>query len=288
MSRRQTKPDGIYNGCCLLGMKKLADDSVDIAVTSPPYDDLRAYGEQSAWNHDFFKKVAAEMARVLKPGGVIVWNVNDQVVQGGKTGSSFRQALFFMDECGLRLHDTMIYKKTGVAFASGPHSVRYTQKFEFVFVLSKGKPKTINLLQDKPNKWAGAQSWGAASARTHAGDIKKSAEKTKRVREFGVRDNIWEIKNSGGFGQKDKSAYKHPATMPEELARGHILSWSAAGDIVLDPFLGSGTTALVAKQEGRRYVGFEINAEYFALAEKRIRAARRRKDLFSSPEKNAV
>ncbi len=268
------QPDKIYNSCCLRGMGRMTDAAVDLVVTSPPYDDLREYRKNSAWNYEFFKKVAAELARVLKPGGVIVWNVNDQVVNGGKTGSSFRQALFFMDECGLRLHDTMIYEKTGVAFASGARSVRYTQKFEFVFILSKGKPKAIHLIRDKPNKWAGARSWGNASARTPDSEIRKTAAKTKPVREFGVRNNIWTIKNSGGFGQKDKSAYKHPATMPEELAHGHILSWSDPGDVVLDPFLGSGTTARIAKEENRRYIGFEIDSEYFELAGRTIKNAR--------------
>ena len=243
-------------------------DSVDLVVTSPPYDDLRDYHNNKAWNYGFFTKVAGALARVLKSGGVIVWNVADQTIKGRKTGSSFRQALFFMEQCELHLHDTMIYAKTGVAFPSGPHSVRYTQKFEYVFILSKGKPKTINLIQDKPNKWAGVSSWGKASARKKNGDIQKSATKTKKVKPFGVRDNIWLIKNSGGFGQKNKSAYKHPATMPEALARGHIVSWSKPGDVVLDPFMGSGTTARVAKEQGRDYVGFEIDAEYAALAEK--------------------
>lgn len=257
-----------HNSCCLLGMQGMPSDSVDLVVTSPPYDDLRDYHNNNAWNHDFFTKVAKEMSRVLKRGGVVVWNVADQTIKGRKTGSSFRQALFFMEECGLQLHDTMIYAKTGVAFPSGVRSVRYTQKFEFVFVLSKGRPKTINLIQDKPNKWAGARSWGKASARKKNGDIQKSATKTKQVKPFGVRDNIWLIKNSGGFGQKTKAAYQHPATMPEALARGHIISWSNPEDVVLDPFMGSGTTARVAKEQGRNYVGFEIDAEYAALAEK--------------------
>ena len=245
-------------------------ESIDLVVTSPPYDDLREYHNNSAWNFGFFQKVAQELGRILKPGGVIVWNVNDQTINGSKTGSSFRQALYFMDNCGLRLHDTMIYEKTGVAFASGPHSVRYTQKFEYVFILSKGRPKSICLIQDKPNKWAGERSWGVASARKVNGNIQKSAHKTKCVRKFGVRNNIWTIKNSGGFGQKNKNAYGHPATMPEDLADGHIRSWSKVGDVVFDPFLGSGTTARVAKKLERRYIGFEIDETYYSIAEKTI------------------
>lgn len=259
-----------HNENCITGMNSLPPESIDLCVTSPPYDDLRTYNDSSKWDFAVFKEVAQALTRVLKPGGVIMWNVGDATIKGGESGSSFRQCLYFMEECGLRLHDTMIYEKTGIAFASGPHSVRYSQAFEYCFILSKGKPKTVNILMDKPNAWAGHTSWGEARARNKDGTQTKPGGKTKEIREFGARTNIWRIKNSGGFGQKDKSAYKHPATMPEELARGHILTWSNPGDIILDPFLGSGTTALVAKQEDRNFIGFEIDPEYFSLAQNRL------------------
>lgn len=274
--KRKPGINTIRNSCCVSGMRKLEDECVDLVVTSPPYDDLREYHNNNAWNYDFFMEVAKELSRILKPGGVIVWNVNDQVLKGRKTCSSFRQALFFSEQCGLWLHDTMIYAKTGVSFAAGDHSTRYTQKFEFVFVLSKGRPKSIHLLRDKPNKWAGHSSWGKASARKTDGTIVKSNSRTKKVRDFGVRDNIWLIKNSGGFGQKSKTAYKHPATMPEELARGHILSWSKKGDLVFDPFIGSGTTARMALETGRKYLGFEIDAEYATIAQRMLAQAKRK------------
>ena len=263
--------NSIHNICCLSGLKKMDDNQIDLVVTSPPYDDMREYHNNSKWSYNLFCKIAVEMTRVLKPGGVIVWNVNDQVVDGSETGSSFRQALFFKDKCGLNIHDTMIYEKTGVAFASGVKSVRYTQKFEYVFILSKGRPKSINLICDKPNKWSGHSSWGNVSSRGVDGEIKKFDKKTKVIRPLGVRNNIWLIKNSGGFGQKNKDAYKHPATMPEELARDHIISWSNSGDLVFDPFLGSGTTACAAKLLNRNYLGFEIDKEYFLLAKNMIK-----------------
>lgn len=263
--------DGIYNECCVAGMKKMRAKSVDLVVTSPPYDDLREYHNNNAWNFEFFKQVASEIERVLKPGGVIVWNVNDQTIRGKETLSSFRQALYFNDALNLGMHDTMIYQKTGVAFASGAKSVRYTAKFEYVFVISKGRPKTVNLIMDKKNKYAGHKSWGNAAARLKNGDIKKSDSKTKQVKEFGVRDNIWIVKNSGGFGQSDKDAYVHPATMPEALARDHIISWSKKGDTVLDPFLGAGTTARMALEQDRHYIGFEIDREYYKIAAKLLK-----------------
>ena len=249
-------------------------ESVDLCITSPPYDDLRTYNDSSKWDFNVFKDVAAGLARVLKPGGIIMWNVNDATVKGSETGSSFRQCLHFMDAHGMRLHDTMIYEKTGTAFASGPKSVRYTQIFEYCFILSKGKPKTINLIQDKKNAWAGYTSFGNAKTRRKDGSMHDPGRKSKEIREYGVRTNIWKIKNSGGFGQSSKTAYKHPATMPEELARGHIITWSDKNDVVLDPFMGSGTTAQVCIEEGRQFIGFEIDETYCNMARERAKISK--------------
>ena len=250
---------------CVDGMQLMDAESVDLCITSPPYDDLRTYNDSSKWDFNVFKDVAAGLARVLKPGGVIMWNVNDATVKGSETGSSFRQCLHFMDAHGFRLHDTMIYEKTGTAFASGPKSVRYTQIFEYCFILSKGKPKTTNLIQDKKNKWAGYTSFGNAVTRKKDGTFNDPGKKSNPIREYGVRTNIWKIKNSGGFGQSSKASYKHPATMPEELARGHIQTWSNKGDLIIDPFMGAGTTAQMCIEEGRNFVGFEIDPTYHEM-----------------------
>ena len=255
---------------CIDGMQLMDEESVDLVITSPPYDDLRTYNDSSKWDHEVFKSVADNLTRVLKTGGVIMWNVNDATVKGSETGSSFRQCLYFMDQCGLRLHDTMIYEKTGTAFASGPKSVRYTQIFEYCFILSKGKPKTINLIQDKKNAWAGYTSFGNAKTRKQDGTMHDPGKKSKVIREYGVRTNIWKIKNSGGFGQSSKASYKHPATMPEELARGHVLTWSDKNDLILDPFMGAGTTAQVCLEENRNFIGFEIDETYHQMCVDRV------------------
>ena len=262
----------VYLSNCVSGMQQMDPESVDLCVTSPPYDDLRTYNDSSKWDFNVFKDVAHTLTRVLKPGGVIMWNVGDSTINGSETGSSFRQALYFMDECKLRLHDTMIYEKTGSAYCSGPKSVRYTQIFEYCFILSKDKPKTVNLIQDKPNKWAGITSWGNAKTRKKNGDMHDPGRKSNPIREFGVRTNIWRIKNSGGFGQSSKESYKHPATMPEELAKDHILTWSNPGDLIIDPFMGSGTTAAMAIETERNYIGFEIDEIYFNLCQSRLQS----------------
>ena len=255
----------VYNESCITGMQKLDDDCIDLVVTSPPYDNLRTYNDSSSWNFNIFTEVAHELIRVLKPGGVIMWNVGDAVVDGSETGSSFRQALYFKDS-GLNLHDTMIYQKPSAAYPASHKSNRYSQVFEYCFVLSKGKPKTSNLIRDKKNNWAGSQNFGTASSRQKDGSLKKGG--TITVAPYGIRDNIWRIVNTHGFAQSDKDVYQHPATMPEELARGHIITWSNPGDVVLDPFMGSGTTARMAFREGRNWIGFEIDPEYYSLCVK--------------------
>ena len=87
--------------------------------------------------------------------------------------------------------------------------------------------------------------------------------------------NVWRYATGGGTTTKDKDAFAHPALMPEKLARDLILSFSVPYDVVLDPFMGAGTTAKMALQNGRHWLGFEIDAEYAAIAYQRLRNAER-------------
>jgi DNA modification methylase len=121
----------IYNENCLETMAKMPDNFIDLTVTSPPYDDLRTY---NGYCFDF-ENVAKQLFRVTKIGGVLVWVVNDKTQKGSETGTSFRQALFFMD-CGFRLHDTMIWEKKN-PIPNDPRQNRYIQATEYMFVFSK-------------------------------------------------------------------------------------------------------------------------------------------------------
>lgn len=253
------------------GLRKLIpDESIDLTVTSPPYDNLRTY---NGFSFDF-EALAHELYRVTKPGGVVVWVVGDATINGSETGTSFRQALYFKDEVGFNLHDTMIYLKNSCPF---PEVNRYYPSFEYMFVLSKGKPKTVNLIQDKPNKHAGVKITG--TQRNSDGKLQQVSavrNKTNRtVKPFGVRRNVWEYNVGKWSVTKDTVAYKHPAIFPEKLAEDHIISWSNPGDVVLDPFMGSGTTAKMAKLNGRHYIGFEISHEYVDIAEERLKGIKK-------------
>jgi len=255
----------IYQMDCLDGLRQLEDKSVDLVVTSPPYDDLRDY---KGYSFDF-ENIARELFRVLKEGGVIVWVVNDATKDGSESGTSFRQALFFK-EVGFNLYDTMIYKKRGLRF---PDSSRYYQSFEYMFVFSKGKPKTINLLEDRENIYKGSKVARKTQDRNKDGELRPNSafriDKERVVKDFGVRFNIWEY-SMGGNVSKDSFAFKHPAIFPEELARDHILSWSNEEDLVIDPFAGSGTTLKMAKQNNRKFIGFEISEDYVKICLKRL------------------
>ena len=243
--------------------------SYDLVVTSPPYDNLRTYNNDDEWCWETFTQVARPLARNLKDGGVVMWNVNDATIKGSETGSSFRQALFFMDECGLRLHDTMIYHKVFCPFPSGKNSKRYSPHFEFMFVFSKGAPKTTNLIADKKNKWGGTPlSWGKPTNRQVDGTLTETAgRKEKLVNEFGVRQNVWTFPVPN---LQDHYTKEHPATMPYEMAKDHILTWSNEGDVVLDPFMGAGTTGIAARETNRKFVGIEINPDFYDLAVSRV------------------
>jgi site-specific DNA-methyltransferase (adenine-specific) len=230
------------------------NESIDLVVTSPPYDNLRTYNGFS-FN---FESIAKELARVLKPGGVIVWVVSDATIQGSETGTSFKQALFFK-ELGLNLHDTMIWEKTGRL----PTQDRYYALFEYMFIFSKGKPKSMNFICDHKN---------ANSGQVRQKD--NTINRGKRIagngvfvtKEFSRRPNIWKIHNPA-----NKSG--HPAIFPEQLALDHIATWSEQGDLVYDPFAGSGTTGLAATKLNRLFIGSEISQEYADIANARIRNA---------------
>ena len=192
------------------------------------------------------------------------WIVGDATLDGSETGTSFRQMLGFMD-VGFGLHDTMIYHKNG---ASYPSQIRYYQVFEYMFILSKGRPKTVNLLRDRRNNWRG--SWGKRTSRDREGRL-RLGDKVPWS-EYGVRYNVWYVYTGAGFSTKDRIAFEHPAIFPETLARDHIRSWSSKGDLVLDPMCGSGTTCKMALLYDRHFIGIDISPEYCEIANRRLSA----------------
>lgn len=247
----------IYNENCLKTMAKMPDNFIDLTVTSPPYDNLRTYNGYSFP----FEDIAKELFRITKDGGVIVWVVGDSTIKGSESLTSFKQAIYFVEICGFNLHDTMIYHKDSFAF---PCANRYYQTVEYMFVFSKGKPKTTNLIQVKTTHLNNSTS----TKRQADGTLEKVKYKTGK--ETRARENIWKYGVGNGKSTTDKIAFKHPATFPEDLAKDHIYTWSNEGDLVYDCFGGSGTTAKMAHKLKRNWLLSEISSEYVQIAEKRI------------------
>ena len=245
-------------------MAKIPDCFVDLVVTSPPYDDLRTYNGYSFP----FEEIAKELFRIVKDGGVIVWVIGDATKNGSESGTSFRQALFFK-EIGFNIHDTMIYKKKRIVPLT--HN-RYEQSFEYMFVFSKGKPKTFNPIM-VDCIYAGTETWGNPSFHKTASSGLVKVEK-KKINDKKQKENLWEYLNA-----KDKN-FKHPAPFPEELASDHIISWSKENDLVYDPFMGSGTTAKMAILNNRNWIGSEISTEYCEIINKRLKIILQQQKLF--------
>ena len=262
--------DYIEQGDCLELMKGILNNSIDLTVTSPPYDNLRSYnGNISQWSFEKFQDIAKQLYRVTKDGGVVVWVVNDATIKGSETGTSFKQALYFK-EIGFNIHDTMIYDKGNCPF---PDKTRYYQVFEYMFIFTKGKIKTFNPICDRKNR-CGGEKIQSTTSRQQDGSLKKTSAELNNtgriIKEYGFRFNIWSISPGKNKSTQDTYAFEHPAIFPEQLAQDHILSWSNPGDIVLDPFLGSGTTAKMAVLNDRRYIGFELDPQYYDIACKRL------------------
>lgn len=258
----------IYQGDALETLKTFPDKCIDLTVTSPPYDNLRKYNGFE-WD---FENIARELFRITKDGGVVVWVVGDATIKGSETGSSFKQALFFM-ECGFNLHDTMIWKKTNPIPLT--HN-RFEQSFEYMFVFSKGSPKTFNPIKI-PCVTKG-QMRKRKNSNKEEGSAVRNRDEVTITKNKKIKGNVWEIPVSN-------TKFNHPAIFPEQLAQDHILTWSNPGDVILDPFLGSGTTCVVAKKLGRNYIGIELNEEYVEMAERRISKVYYQERMF---EENAI
>ena len=248
----------LHHGRSEILMAGVPDESIDFTITSCPYDDMdllynpipsgtRDY-EGYVWN---FKEIANQLWRITKPGGVVVWNVWNPTIDGKESMASTLQKLYFFT-LGFRVHATMYYKVVG----SGAKGSKYTynKTLEYVFVFSKGRPKSINLIRDKRNLYAGEKTTGE---RLKA-DGSKKKNKSRVINQYSKRDDVWEVQNA--------TFDDHPAPMPPELARGHIMSWTSLGDIVFDPFVGRGTSAIEAYQLGRDYLGFDCSKTYINRA----------------------
>ncbi len=253
---------------CVEGMKMLSDDCIDLTVTSPPYGKMRDYGGQD-FTYETFQAIARELFRITKPGGIVVWVVRDQIVRRkGATGESARQWLYFQ-EVGFRLHDMIPMERLGQRW---PGRNRYGQSLEFAFVVSKGRPDFVDLIRDQENLHVGRIKVFTRRAENGEAQV---AGKPQAVNRLGVRGPVWKYKVGRNSTTKDKEALRvHPALMPEDMAKDHIVSWSRPGELVFDPMAGAATTCKLALLNIRHYLGFEVHPPDHMVAMRRLKEAK--------------
>lgn len=250
----------IFNTDCVVGLRTLEADSVAMTCTSPPYDNQRDY-RGVTWN---FEQVATELWRVTMPGGVIAWNVQNQIEDGGETGTAEYQKLFFKS-LGFKLYNTIIVDQPSQRANTG--CFRYGTAPIYVHVLSKGSVRVWNPIKDKFNRWAGQEN--RRSSRRRDGTLMPNIHTGKYTKLMGTRGLIWRYP---GRATRDPGVMQaaHGAVMPELLAYDLIRSWTNRHDLVLDPFMGLGTTAKMAAIQGRYYVGFEAVEEFYRISQDRL------------------
>jgi len=316
--------DEIVSMDCVEGMKKLPDNSIDMVLTSPPYDAVRKY---NGFTYDLHA-AGEQIKRVLKNGGVAVMVIQDQTKNFGKSLTSFKTIIDWCDNIGFKLFETIIYRKNGTEGAWWKN--RFRIDHEYIPIFLKGeRPLYFNKEHLKiPSKHGGKIMSGFASRKTD-GTTQESVRKAinalkcrgtiwyydenqhepnlenrlietlKMIDDFqsntngnvvdkkeflemlaimkkNLIDSIDMVSDSGTIwnylmaGDKSPIKRKHPAHFPDKIPLDFIPTFCPEGGIVLDPFIGSGTTAYIAKKLNRHFVGFDISEEYCSVAKERL------------------
>ncbi len=246
---------------CVDGMRLLPAEVIPLTVTSPPYDNIRIW--PFPWTT--FQAVAQELYRVTVPGGIVSWVVQDQHHEWSESGTSFRQALHFM-EIGFKLYTTVAVERNGCRPGYRP---RYWPPLEYVFVLSKGKPGFFDLIRDRATTTK-SRPIKQMTLRKRDGSV-RTERKPAIVPAFAARTTIWRYTMGYGHTTTDNEVYEqHPALMSEALAQDLIRSFSKTGDLVFDPMAGLGTTCKMAMLNNRPFLGFEQDHKYCLDARKRL------------------
>ena len=260
----------IILGDCLDVLKKIEDNSIDLIVTSPPYSDQRGstYGGIKPEKYvGWFAPIAAQLLRTLKPTGTFILNIKEKV-SDGERHTYVLELIMEMRKQGWLWTEEFIWHKKNCFPGKWPN--RFRDSWERL--LQFNKQKNFNMYQDEVRVPMG--DWTKTR-------LKNLSETDKR------RDNS---KVGSGFGKNvsnwvgrdlayptnvlhmatESSNKKHSAAFPKELPSWFIKLFTKPGDVVLDPFLGSGTTSVVAKGLGRNSIGIEILKEYYDIAKTNI------------------
>ena len=249
-------------GDCVARLSEVSAGYFDMALFSPPYDDVRDYDGS---DRPDFLQLGEQLHRTVKDGGVCAVVIADGTVDRAKTLTTFSLAVDWCRELGWRLFESVIFSKHGRP--GSWWTKRFRVDHEHILIFFKGVD--VNHFDKShlvvPSKHVGRKRMG--TERLTNGQLRRMD--LSFVRETKCRGTIWHYATSNSEGNKVK--VKHPATFPDLLAQDLLLCFTKPGDIVVDPFVGSGTTCVAAAMNNRRYVGIDVCQEYCDIADVRLR-----------------
>jgi len=274
-------------GDCEEILKDLPSKSIDLVFTSPPYANQRNYGtEESSISPDdyikWFAPKARQIKRVLKDNGSFVLNISDKIVDGFQHLYVFELVVFLCKKIGFHLVRDYIWYNPATppnVFSRGGYG-RTKKSHEYCFWFSKTNEWTFNLdpirkpYSKDMQKYLMGKGKGDRSQNTRPSTHNFNCEKVWTDNGGSDPGTVIELGNTSSndifFKLCKEKGIAHPARFPEKLAEFFILSGTKEGDIVLDPFSGSGTTAVSAARNGRRWIGIDLNPDYCELATARM------------------
>lgn len=261
----------IYKGDSLELLKKLNDNSVDLVITSPPYADLKKYIDFSGIPADdyvdWFLPYCKEIERVIKPKGSFILNINDKVDNGFRHPYVFDLISRLHKETNLKMFERLFWNK----LKGLPNRYRFGDRVEFLFWFAKEKGFQFNIDEMRtPYSEKSIQRMKKPLKKRFARD-----ESNQNSDEY----KDWQPNPKGALpttlvnisSESKRIADKHVAVYPLGLVDYFIKGATKPGDLVLDPFMGTGTTGLSATNLGRNYIGFEMQQDYIDVANQRIR-----------------
>jgi len=256
------RPSSIVQGDCLKVLARIPDDAIDLTVCSPPYDTLRSY--HGDWSLDL-PALGQALYRVTRIGGAAIVVIGDGTKNFAKSLTTARLTLDWCDTVGWRLFEQCLYHRDGNPGAWW--SKRFRVDHKSILIFFKGnRPKTFDKTSLMvPSKHAG-KSFAGTDRQTN-GSLKPITPKI--VNPAKCRGTVWHYAASNTEGNRIKK--QHPATFPDKLALDLIHCFSQEGDVVLDPFAGSGTTCVMAALAGRQFIGIDVSDQYCEIARQRLR-----------------
>ena len=245
----------ILHGDALEELKKIPSDSVQLVVTSPPYNIGKEYEVKREYSEylDDMKPIISELVRVLRPGGSICWQVGNGIRRGEVIPLDAIYYPIFKSQ-GLSLRNRIVW-----SFGHGLHAQRrFSGRHETILWFTKGNEYIFNLDSVRvPSKYPKKKHYkGPKKGQLSGNPLGKNP------------GDVWEITNIKALHPEKTD---HPCQFPVALVDRLVRSLSNPGDLVVDPFLGSGTTLLASAINGRRGLGIEFSDKYIKIAKRRMR-----------------